>query len=134
MTPFFTFIIIYTLGFFVTLILLHKYHKELGVDYNKPKTNENIDDWNSNVIAFPSISLFWFYFWVVMLYKFIIKNGIKLSSYIEKYFNQINHLKQKIKSLKRDNEVHVTLIQQLAEEVYSLRKELNDKQKEIDGK
>lgn len=134
MTPFFTFIIIYTLGFFVTLILLHKYHKELGVDYNKPKTNENIDDWNSNVIAFPSISLFWFYFWLVMLYKFIIKNGIKLSSYIEKYFNQINHLKQKIKSLKRDNEVHVTLIQQLAEEVYSLRKELNDKQKEIDGK
>jgi hypothetical protein len=61
----FQYFMIYVIGFLVTLILLHKFKKELGVDIYDPPHEGWYDDWNSNAQAYLAWSLGWPIFWVI---------------------------------------------------------------------
>jgi hypothetical protein len=78
-------IIIYVIGYFVTLILLFKFKKQLGIDsYNEPKTYVNYDDWSSNAQAYVSWSIGWPLVWVVFTIAMICKGLMLIAKAIEK--------------------------------------------------
>lgn len=81
------YIIIYIVGYLLSLTLMHKFHKALDMDYNEPKTYVNHDDWDNNAQAFAGISVAWPLFWAVKIIEYIIKKVVKFSAWIEEYFN-----------------------------------------------
>lgn len=67
-------ILLYILGFLVTLFVLSRYGKtHFGFDYDKPRTYANYDDWSSNAQAFTAWSLGWPVFVSVHLILFLFK-------------------------------------------------------------
>ena len=54
------YLIIYIVGFIVTLLLFKFFGKKIGFDYSGPKTYVNYDDWDSNTSAYTCFSIFWF--------------------------------------------------------------------------
>lgn len=83
-------IIFYIIGYFISLILMHLFHKQLGLDYNQPETYTDYDDWSNNAQAFAGISTCWPIFWTFVFFDFISKKIVKISKYLE------NKLKDKI--------------------------------------
>ena len=69
-------IIIYLIGFFLTLTFLKYYGVKIGFDYDKQENSW--DDWDSNAQAYTAFSTFWFAvvpMWIavgigVAIYKF----------------------------------------------------------------
>lgn len=65
----------YIIGFFVTLLLLHVWKKELDID-NYDNQDDDYDDWNSNAQAYAAWSLGWpivvAFFGLAMLWKGVI--------------------------------------------------------------
>lgn len=54
-----TYIMIYIVGFILSILFWVKFHKRLGIDFDVPKTYVNYDDWDSNGSAFLFFSLMW---------------------------------------------------------------------------
>jgi hypothetical protein len=52
-------IIIYIVGFFLSLLFWKKFGKKLGFDYDPPHDGW-YDDWEDNTQAYTSFSMFWF--------------------------------------------------------------------------
>lgn len=50
-------IVVYAIGYIMSLLILIKWGKKMGFDYSKPKTYADFDDWNNNVEAYTGISL-----------------------------------------------------------------------------
>lgn len=104
------YIIIYAIGYVVSLVLMHKYKKELDIDSYDPPHPQDYDDWSSNAVAYAVISLTWFVFWFFQLVFFIYENLVKLSINIEIMVKQYNIIekdaakKTKIKTLKTEIE------------------------------
>lgn len=76
------FILGYVLGFVVSLMLMHKYKKKLGIDNYDPPHESCYDDWDSNAEAYLWFSLGWPLWWFMYLLKFIYDKLIKFSKYI----------------------------------------------------
>jgi hypothetical protein len=53
------FLIIYIVGFILTLIFFKLFGKKIGFDYDPPHS-DGYDDWESNAHAYLSFSLGWF--------------------------------------------------------------------------
>lgn len=54
----------YTIGFFLSLVIMHKYKKELDIDDYDPPHDSYYDDYDSNAIAYVSFSFVWPLFWL----------------------------------------------------------------------
>lgn len=78
------FIVVYIIGYFLTLFILHRFKKELGVDcYDKKSMDlDEYDDYESNAEAYVSWSLFWPLLIiagvVVLIWKFLIWTSRKM--------------------------------------------------------
>lgn len=99
--------LVYVIGYFVSLVSLHRYKKELGIDcYDKPHTDD-YDDWDSNAQAYACFSFVWFIFWSAVLCRFIYKKAIIFSMFIEKILKKYDTIKNdnakdfEIEALKR---------------------------------
>ena len=78
-------IIIYIIGYVVTLIVLFKFKKQLHIDsYDGPKGYTNYDDWSSNRQAYTAWSLMWPGVWLVMGFVCIWKGLSAIAKLIEK--------------------------------------------------
>jgi hypothetical protein len=75
-------ILIYFVGFVLSLLFWIKFGKELGFDYDVPKDYSNYDDWDSNAEAYSAFSLFWFIdmpiIFTYLVWRFIVKLVFKL--------------------------------------------------------
>jgi len=76
------FLFIYLIGFVVSLILLHKYKKELDVDIFNPPHPPYYDDYSTNDAAYLTYSLIWPIWWFIRLLVFISSLLVKFSKYI----------------------------------------------------
>ena len=56
-------IVIYVVGFSVSLLALHKFGRQLGWDHYDPPHGAYYDDYDSNAHAYLTFSVFWFIFW-----------------------------------------------------------------------
>ncbi len=72
----------YVLGFVVSLMLMHKYKKQLGIDNYDPPHESYYDDYDSNAEAYIWFSLGWPLFWFIMLIVFLYKHLLRFSKYI----------------------------------------------------
>ena len=116
------YIAMYFIGYAISVILMHKFHKELDLDYNKPKTYVDCDDWDNNAQAFAGISVAWPLFWGLTLIIFIIKKVVGFSASVERYFNKTNPYLDK---LKEDNKQLQDSLNKIRQENEELRKNLN---------
>ena len=85
------FTVIYGTILVFTLVVLHLFHKELGVpDYSNSVKNDWLhynDDWESNIDAYACFSAFWPLTWVILL----IYNFYRLLMFISKQiYNIVN--------------------------------------------
>lgn len=53
------YIIVYIVGYFLTLLFFKRFGKKLGFDYSEPKTYANYDDWGSNEKAYTFFAICW---------------------------------------------------------------------------
>lgn len=109
------YIIIYVVGYVASVILMHKYHKQLDMNYNVEKTYVNHDDWDNNAQAFAGISVAWFLFWSMTLFMYIAKNFVKFSANIEKSMNKPNEHQEQINELMKGNAVLSAKLESLKE-------------------
>lgn len=79
-------LIIYIIGYFVTLFIFFKFKKQLCIDsYDEPKTYVNCDDWSSNAQAYVSWSFGWPL--AIVLYSMVLawRGLMKIARLIEKH-------------------------------------------------
>ena len=67
------YIIIYVVGYFLTLLFFKKFGKKIGLDYSGPRTYANYDDWGSNTEVYTFLSIFGIIKLLQMLTNKIIK-------------------------------------------------------------
>jgi hypothetical protein len=118
---------LYIIGYPISLILLHKFHKNLGMDYNQPKTYVDYDDWDNNAQAFAAFSIAWPVFWILTLFMFLIKKVLSLSSFIEGEIQELNQEKPILSfndKLKQDNKQLQDNLNKIRLENDELRKKL----------
>ena len=82
------FILLYAIGFVLTLFALHKWKKQLNIDnYDNKSDNDWDDDWASNAQAYAAWSLGWpivlAFFLVVMIWKTIMRFSKWIQARIE---------------------------------------------------
>jgi hypothetical protein len=116
--------IIYVIGYLVSVFAMHKFHKQLEMDYNVPKTYSNQDDWDNNAQAFAGISLVWFMFWGMFGFLYLVKKLIKFSSNIEKRINNQNKIKKEVEELQKHQELFSDKIDGFAKEFTILKETL----------
>lgn len=126
------YIIVYVVGYFASVVAMHKYHKQLGMDYNVPKTYVNHDDWDNNAQAFAGISVAWFLFWGMTLFMYLAKKIVKFSSSIEKAVNKPNDWEEQINELKKGNEVLSQKLEEMRKENSNLLTKLAGDVLEVD--
>ena len=80
-------IVIYVVGFFISLIILHKFGKQLEWDHYDPPHCPYYDDYDSNAQAYVAFSTFWFLFWTFNGLFGIGRLTVRLSENIGKKFN-----------------------------------------------
>jgi hypothetical protein len=73
-------VVFYVVGFLITLIILFKFHKELGFDFNQPKNDFIYHDWDVNTKIFIFFSITWVFFWLINLTLYILGKFKKLKS------------------------------------------------------
>lgn len=86
----------YVIGFLISLLLLHAFKRELGVDHYDPPHPEYYDDYSSNAHAYLAFSFMWPIFWGFMSMSLIYSGLIGLSKWIGNFFP-----KDSIKSKKK---------------------------------
>jgi hypothetical protein len=80
-------ILIYVLGFFTSLMVLHIFKNELDVNHYNPPHPAYYDDYNSNAEAFVSFSLIWPIFWFLNMLRCMWKGLVWISTQFEKNKN-----------------------------------------------
>jgi hypothetical protein len=61
-------LIIYVLVYFISLVLMHKYKRELEIDHYDPPHGDYVD-YDSNATAYLTFSFAWPLFWFVVLIR-----------------------------------------------------------------
>lgn len=87
MTTLLTILAIYTVGFFTSLWVMHKYKKQLDIDHYDPPHGDYYDDYKSNAEAYATFSLMWPIFLIISLFVGSFKSMVYLSKIFE---NKIN--------------------------------------------
>jgi hypothetical protein len=123
------YIVIYFIGYPISVTLMHKFHKELGMDYNEPKTYVNHDDWENNAQAFAGISVAWPLFWLAKILEYIIKKVVKFSAWIENELNYKDPLSVFNDKLREDNKQLQANLDKIKLENEELTKKLNSNEK-----
>lgn len=77
------FLVVYIVGFFVSLWVLHTYKRELGIDHYDPPHDGWYDDYDSNAEAFATFSIIWPIFWVIFFFTEVWDLVILISKKIE---------------------------------------------------
>ena len=77
-------VLIYVLGFFVSLWVLHAFKNELGVNDYDPPHPDYYDDYDSNAEAYASFSLMWPIFWFMNMLMYMWKGLLWISTKFEK--------------------------------------------------
>ena len=124
------YVIIYIVGYLLSVTLMHKFHKALDMDYNEPKTYVNHDDWDNNAQAFAGISVAWPLFWAAKIIEYIIKKVVKFSAWIENELNYKDPLSVFNDKLKEDNKQLQENLNKIRLENEELTKKLTQKNHE----
>lgn len=86
------YLIIYVVGFFVSLYSIHRWKDKLEVDHYDNNTNE-YGDWDSNAEAFMAFSIGWPFFWglhlLIYIYHLLLKLSIVVGKEISKQDKKI---------------------------------------------
>jgi len=80
MGTFIIILLIYVLGFFLSILTLKKYAKTMGMDCYDPPHGSYYDDYSSNAQAYMSFSLAWpifWAFWVIFGFFSLLKNLVQ---------------------------------------------------------
>ncbi len=109
------YIIIYVVGYLASVVLMHKYHKQLDMNYNVEKTYANYDDWDNNAQAFAGISIIWFMFWTMILFIYLAKKVVKFSANVEKSMRKPNEHQKQINELMQGNAVLLSKLDEMKE-------------------
>lgn len=80
-------IVIYVIGFIITLFILHKWNKELDIDNYDNSDNEH-GDWNSNAQAYAAWSLAWPFVILFISCVSAWKGSLMLSKWIQDRINE----------------------------------------------
>ena len=79
-------IVIYVVGFFVSLFIWSKFGKKYWTDYDAEKTYADYDDWSSNQEAYTAFSLGWPIFLAVFILRMTWLGLVKLcKTLIDRY-------------------------------------------------
>jgi hypothetical protein len=81
-------IILYFLVGFISLLLMHMYKNELGINMYDPPHPAYYDDYDSNAQAYIFFSIFWPFFWLIKLVFFIGRSLVKFSEIVGKKFGR----------------------------------------------
>ena len=80
----------YVIGFFISLLCLHGFKRELDLDNYDPPHPAYYDDYDSNAHAYVAFSLMWPIFWFFLLIITIGRGVVKLSEMIGKLFDSLS--------------------------------------------
>jgi hypothetical protein len=80
------YVLIYIIGFILTLTFLKLFGKKLGIDYDPPH-EPDYDDWQNNAQAYLGFSLAWIITAPMFLVAGVIKLLCKFSEWFLKYPN-----------------------------------------------
>ena len=80
------YIIIYIIGFILTLTFLKLYGKKIGIDYDPPH-EPDYDDWENNAQAYLAFSITWIATVPMFTVVVIVKLLYKFSQWFLKYPN-----------------------------------------------
>ena len=80
------FVIIYIIGFIMTLTFLKLFGKKMGIDYDPPH-EPDYDDWQNNAQAYLGFSLTWIVTAPMFLFVVLIKLLYKFTQWFMKYPN-----------------------------------------------
>lgn len=83
-------ILVYFIGFIISLLLLHGFKGVHGIDHYDPPHDEYHDDWDSNAQAYVGFSLMWPIFWFFLSIAAFYHGLIKLSVLIGKLFEGLS--------------------------------------------
>lgn len=75
---------IYIAGFIVTLLVLHKYKKQLDIDSYDPPHPDYYDDYRSNSEAYAWFSAIWPLWWFFQIIIWLCTGLYRLSMFVEK--------------------------------------------------
>lgn len=83
------FILVYAVGFVISLFLMHKYKEQLEIDhYDPPHPDGYYDDWNSNAEAYVGFSAMWPIWWALCgiagFYKLLQTLSLKIGESVSK--------------------------------------------------
>lgn len=76
-------VLIYAIGYFISLFAMHKYKEQLDINHYDPPHDGWYDDWDSNAEAYVGISFAWPLFWAGMVIALFWKILIKLSNRLD---------------------------------------------------
>jgi hypothetical protein len=80
------FVLIYIVGFILTLTFLKLYGKKIGFDYDPPHEGD-YDDWEDNAQAYAFFSFFWIAFVPMASIVGLIRGLYKFTQWFLKYPN-----------------------------------------------
>ena len=80
------YILIYIVGFILTLTFLKLFGKKIGIDYDPPHVPD-YDDWENNAQAYLGFSLTWIVTAPMFLFVVLIKSLYKFTQWFLKYPN-----------------------------------------------
>jgi hypothetical protein len=81
------YIIIYIVGFILTLTFLKLFGKKLGIDYDTEITYADYDDWENNAQAYLAFSITWVVTAPMFIVVVLIKSLYKFTQWFLKYPN-----------------------------------------------
>jgi ABC-type dipeptide/oligopeptide/nickel transport system permease subunit len=80
------YILIYIIGFILTLTFLKLFGEKIGIDYDPPH-EPDYDDWQNNAQAYLGFSLTWIATAPMFLFVVLIKSLYKFTQWFLKYPN-----------------------------------------------
>ena len=80
------YILIYIIGFILTLTFLRLFGKKIGIDYDPPH-EPDYDDWQNNAQAYLFFSITWIVTAPMFLFVVLIKSLYKFTQWFLKYPN-----------------------------------------------
>lgn len=74
---------VYAIGYFISLIAMHKYKNELDLNNYDPPHEGYYDDYESNAVAYAAISFAWPIFWTAMLFVVFWRGLVAISKKLD---------------------------------------------------
>ncbi len=81
-----SYVIIYVVGFILTLTFLKLFGKKMGIDYDPPHSSD-YDDWENNAQAYLAFSITWVVTAPMFFVVVLIKSLYKFTQWFLKYPN-----------------------------------------------